>query len=228
MVPTPTALRPEGPRSVSAGQGTRGTRTPTACSTPAQESHADRMLSARTTGGRPSASVPPHTSETPTCPAEPTLAAAEMLVDLTPIVHEAAKELCATAEPDTSVVPTADLDVGLTPVLMEFVELELNVKTSEDVRSVNVYLDSRGTRTLDASKESVMRILTVDLLEPAKITSVLTPVRSAAGPARTALCRTTSPSAAAQGARPGTHSGTAGGSQGQRSALLAVRTQTVR
>lgn len=203
------------------------TRTQTACLTRAPAALAVRAPSVRTTVVPPSANVHPPMLEIPTSPADLTPAVVT-LVDLTPSAREAVKEHFVNVVVDILVALTAGLDAEPTRVRREFVEPAQSARMLAVDLFASVFLDSRATLTLDASKVNVTRTLTADLDELAKITSVLTLVPSAAEQERTAQCRTTSPSVGARGEPLATPLGIAVASPERRSAPPADRTPTVR
>jgi len=93
---------------------------------------------------------------------------------------------------------------------------------------VSVSPDTRVTHTLDVSKENVTKTLIVDLSEPVRTTSVLTPVVYHVAKELTAQFRTMLPSAGVPGALLEILSGTVGDSPEMKSVLPVEPTPTVR
>jgi len=111
---------------------------------------------------------------------------------------------------------------------MEFVEVEQNVGMKEDDLCVPVFLVTMETPTLAASRESVMRTVTVVPKGPAKTTNVWIPAASHVDRVLTAVSRTMLPYADAQEEPLGTLSEAAGDSPELRFVLPVAKTLTVR
>lgn len=196
VVSMPSAHLLEGRRSASVFAVTPATRTPTARPTHAPPTLAARTPSARTTVGLQCASVPLNTSATLTSRAETTHAAVTCAAP-TPTVRRVAHARCVVVGQVTSVARTAGLAAKQTRASRECAGRAPTAKTWEAGRYASVDQDTREIPTLVVSKESVMRTLTVDLREPAKIISASTRVRSLAAAGLTATWRITWQSAAA-------------------------------
>ena len=139
-----------------------------------------------------------------------------------------ARERCVNVSEVTSAVLTVAPAAGLTPVWRESVAAEPSARMSEAARCVSVFPATTVTPTRAVLPGSVTRTPTVDLSGPARTTSVSTPVLCPVVREPTVQSKTTWPSAGVPREPLGTHSGTADGSPGLRSALPADRTLTAR
>ena len=127
-----------------------------------------------------------------------------------------------------SAARTADPAAEPTLASQESVEPALSARTSEAALCVNVYLGIREIPTLAASRESVMRTLTVGPSVPARTTSVLTPALYPAAKELTVMSRITWLSAGVLAALLVTHSAPAAGLPAKKSALPAAAILTAR
>jgi hypothetical protein len=127
-----------------------------------------------------------------------------------------------------SAVRTADPAAEPTLASQESVEPALSARTSEAALYVNVCLATREIPTLAASRESVMRTLTVGPSVPARTTSVLTPALYHAAKVLTVMFRITWLSAGVLAALLVTHSAPAAGLPAKKYALPAAAILTAR
>ena len=151
-----------------------------------------------------------------------------MPVDPTLIVQTVEVVPSASVDAAMSAVRTADQAVELTLASQESVEPVLSVRTSEADLCVNACLATREIPTLDVSRESVMRTLTVDPNVPARTTIVLIPALFHAAKVLTVMFRTMLLSAGVPAAQQVIHSAPVAGLPAKKYVLPAAAILTVR
>jgi len=218
----------EGPPFASVDLVTPETHTPTVYLILAPAVPVAREPSARIMVVLLSVSVLPAMSVIHMFLADKTRVPALMPVDPTLIVQTVEVVPSASVDAAMSAVRTADQAVELTLASQESVEPVLSVRTSEADLCVNACLATREIPTLDVSRESVMRTLTVDPNVPARTTIVLIPALFHAAKVLTVMSRIMLLSAGVPAAQQVIHSAPVAGLPAKKYVLPAAAILTVR